>query len=264
METMTIEDLADANLLEAIRQHACWQMTLAFVEQSGMIFLAGANGLPMAFRNCAARTQKSVVPSHFIAQVRNFFATRSRGFSILVRLDRDKDLEGLLFDQGFRSRYSTPCMVLTKPLREALVPEGISIERMSTPRHVFDAIQVWEDAYRKIHLPPSETRLYFGNTSGLLSCSVVGVVAYRQDQPLASGLAILSGETSGLYWIATRSDATRQGLGEMVTRLLTNEAFARGASVVTLQATPFAESLYRRLGFKTYDYMKWYSHTLLD
>jgi hypothetical protein len=39
-------------------------------------------------------------------------------------------------------------------------------------------------------------------------------------------------------------------LGEAVTRAVTNRAFDEGAAVVTLQASPMGEPIYRRMGYE--------------
>ena len=41
-----------------------------------------------------------------------------------------------------------------------------------------------------------------------------------------------------------------RGLGDVVTRAVTNEAFDRGASVVTLEASKFGESTYARMEYR--------------
>jgi hypothetical protein len=50
-------------------------------------------------------------------------------------------------------------------------------------------------------------------------------------------------------------------LVSICTALVTNAGFANGASVVTLQASPFGEPVYQRLGYKTYDRLKWFRHS---
>jgi ribosomal protein S18 acetylase RimI-like enzyme len=82
---------------------------------------------------------------------------------------------------------------------------------------------------------------------------VIGFVAYRDGVPVSTALTILSGEGAGVYWVGTTSDARRSGLGEICTRLATNAGFAHGARVVTLQASPFGEPIYQRLGYQSYD-----------
>ena len=50
---------------------------------------------------------------------------------------------------------------------------------------------------------------------------------------------------AGLYWVGTVEQARRSGLGRAVTAAVTNIAFDRGASLVTLQASVMGEPVYR-------------------
>ena len=51
-------------------------------------------------------------------------------------------------------------------------------------------------------------------------------------------------------WVACLDDARGKGLGDVVTRRVTNEAFDRGASLVTLEASHFGEHTYARMGYR--------------
>ncbi|HLF22692.1 MAG TPA: GNAT family N-acetyltransferase, partial [Burkholderiales bacterium] len=98
-----------------------------------------------------------------------------------------------------------------------------------------------------------EARIYFNRPAALLSDRVTGFVAYRARRPVATALTIHSGNSAGIYWVSTVSSERRSGLGELCARLSTNAGFERGASTVTLQASPFGEPIYQRLGYRTYD-----------
>ena len=55
-----IQNLADANLLEAVREHARWQAPCTCVEEGGVLLMAGANAFPGVFRNCVVRVDERV------------------------------------------------------------------------------------------------------------------------------------------------------------------------------------------------------------
>jgi hypothetical protein len=81
------------------------------------------------------------------------------------------------------------------------------------------------------------------------------VVAYLDDAPVAAAQTVLSHGIAGVYWVGTVERARGSGLGEAVTRAVTNRAFDRGALVNTLQASPMGAPIYRRMGYETlYDY----------
>jgi ribosomal protein S18 acetylase RimI-like enzyme len=258
--TRSLHDLADANLIEATREHARWQDPCECVEEGGVLMVAGANPLPIAFRNCVARVDASVPAREVLGRAREFFAKRGRGFVVLLQAKRDTDLDAAAVAAGLAPNGEIPCMLIDAPLAEPTIPAGVRVERFSEERHVHDAVQVVAEAYEALKLPAQEARLYFGRPSALLSPRVEGFVAYRDDRPVSTALTIMSGEGAGVYWVGTASEARRAGLGELCTRLATNAGFAKGARVVTLQASPFGEPIYRKLGYRSFDRLRRYRH----
>ncbi|MFL6623816.1 MAG: GNAT family N-acetyltransferase [Sulfurifustaceae bacterium] len=253
-------DLADANLIQSIREHARWQEPCECVESDGVLLVAGPNDFAAGYRNCVARTDPRITVQEVIDRARDFFAARRRRFVVLVRANRDADLEAALLAVRAKLRTDAPCMLIDAPLAEVDPPPGVRVECFAEEHHVQDAMQVNAEAYQANRLPPAETKIYFGRPTALLCARVIGYVAYRGTQPLSTALTVMSGRGAGVYWVGTAATAQRMGLAGLCTRLATNAGFARGASVVTLQASPFGEPVYRRLGYKTYDRMKWYSY----
>lgn len=249
----SIEDLADANYVESIREHARWQAPCEWTEASGVLMVAGANAFPIAYRNCVVRVDAGIAAAEVLDRARGFFGKRGRGYAVIVRGSRDGDIGETLRATGLSPMADSPCMQIESPLAEPAIPPGVRIERFDSERHVRDAVRVNEEAYEAIKLPAAETQAFFGKPAALLSKKIVGFVAYRDAVPVATALTILSGESAGVYWVGTAAHARRAGLGELCTRLATNAGFAGGASVVTLQASPFGEPIYARLGYKTYD-----------
>jgi hypothetical protein len=56
------DDLADANLPQALQEHARWQEPRSCVEEDGVLLMAGANAFPGAFRNCVVRVTLQASP----------------------------------------------------------------------------------------------------------------------------------------------------------------------------------------------------------
>ena len=77
------------------------------------------------------------------------------------------------------------------------------------------------------------------------------VVAYLDGVPSAAAQLLLSHGIGGVYWVGTVESARGKGLGEVVTRAVTNRAFELGAAAVTLQASSMGEPIYARLGYET-------------
>jgi predicted acetyltransferase len=59
-------------------------------------------------------------------------------------------------------------------------------------------------------------------------------------------------ERSGSYisFVAADKEARRRGLGDAVTRLVTRAGFDSGASMASLEASPFGYHVYERMGYR--------------
>lgn len=258
--TITAQDLADANLLEALREHARWQPDSELVEEDGLLMMADATGFPAAFRNCVARIDRRVSAADMLARAGAFFGERRRGFTVFCRDSRDADVEALVRERGYTQRSDSPCMLVETPVAMPSPPSNVHLERFEEVRHVVDAIDVLAETYQAIGLPAQETRAYFPAPEWLIARGVRGCVVYDGREPLATALVIDNAPAAGIYWVGTVSAAQRLGLASVCTALLTNDAFARGATVVTLQASRFGEPVYRRLGYRDCDRLKFFRH----
>ena len=76
------------------------------------------------------------------------------------------------------------------------------------------------------------------------------VVAYDRDAPVAAAQVLMSHSIAGVYWVGTVDGARGKGLGDAVTRAVTNRAFELGARFVSLQASAMGEPIYRRMGYR--------------
>ena len=88
-----------------------------------------------------------------------------------------------------------------------------------------------------------------GVTAELVT-GVPGLRAYATTG-FESGLIVIPvGTDANISFVATRPDARRRGLAALVTRTALRDARARGFVTASLQATPMAESVYTRVGFR--------------
>jgi ribosomal protein S18 acetylase RimI-like enzyme len=260
-EQVSREELADANLIESIREHARWQASGELIEENGLLLFAGSTSYPGAYRNCAVRLERGLAAEDAVRRARDFFGARGRGFTLWVRSGRDDDLDSLAESSGMQRVADGPCMLVDAPLSLRNPPPAVRTERFTQESHVRDAIVINAEAYALLGLAPEETHATFPEPARLLSDRVVGFVAYRADGPVAAALTLLHGQSAGVYWVGTAVRAQRIGLGGLCTTLATNAAFERGARVVMLQASPFGAPLYARLGYTTYGRARWYRTT---
>ena len=259
-----VERLSNENYLQSIRIHAGFQKPCEVRDQNGILLVAGASDFPGSYWNAAARDNVSVDPGDLAQAARAFFGPKQRMYSFSVIEKQDRDLEEYLVDNEYEVRFEIPCMSVTKPLSARKVPDGVRIETMNSTKHLKDFIEVSVLAYAMLGLPEVHTRAMFSKPEALLGQNIIGIIAYRGEEPLATSVVLMSGQCGGLYWIGTRPNAQRLGLGALMTVESANIAFDAGAKVVTLQASKLGEPVYQRLGFETYDQLRRYGPKSLD
>lgn len=253
-----LEKLSDENLVASLRAHARWQTPCELREADGLLMIAGCSDFPGAHRNGVVRVDRRLPAADALAQARAFFGARARGFSVFVRSQCDADLDDHLRREGLSLRFDSPCMSVEAPLPEPTVPPGVRVVRWSSLEHLRDAIAINAEAYVALGLPEAEVRAAFSAPAAVFAPEVVGFVAYRGDTPVSTALVLQSGESAGVYWVGTAQAGARSGLATLCTTLATNAGFALGARIVTLQASPFGEPIYARLGYRPYARLKWY------
>jgi GNAT superfamily N-acetyltransferase len=76
------------------------------------------------------------------------------------------------------------------------------------------------------------------------------VLAYAGGEPVGAAQMLLSHGIGGVYWVGAVEAVRGRGVGEAVTRAVTNRAFDAGAALVSLQASKMGEPIYRRMGYR--------------
>src|SRR5262249_41013000 len=101
-------------------------------------------------------------------------------------------------------------------------------------------------------IPAEVTTATLDNPDVMLGSDVVIALADLNGEPVAGACVVMVGDQPEGYvgYVACRDKARGNGLGDTVTRRVTNEAFARGANIVTLEASHFGEHTYARMGYR--------------
>jgi hypothetical protein len=250
--------LLDENLLDATRAFARWQTGSVAVEGDGLLLVAGTTAFPAGYPNCALRTDRTLPAADVLARARAFFGPRGRGFTVFARGAFDEDLEDELRRSGVPSLVDTPCMVIDRPLAPPRLEPGCELRPVVTETDAAAVREINAEAYVSLGLPADETRALYGAPGHLLAPQYMTTIGVHQGMPVSTAMVIFSALVAGVYWVGTRSSARRTGLAEACTRQVTNAAFTAGARAVTLQASPMGEPIYTRLGYRTFDRLRWY------
>ena len=69
-------------------------------------------------------------------------------------------------------------------------------------------------------------------------------------RPVVSGFTVRTGDTLGIFTIATEPDARGRGFGGAMTSRLIADGAAAGCTVAVLQASSMGRPIYERIGFR--------------
>jgi ribosomal protein S18 acetylase RimI-like enzyme len=113
-------------------------------------------------------------------------------------------------------------------------------------------------AYTSIGLPAEVTQKMFSMPERWSAPHVTAMLLLDHDEPASAAMLHFSHGIAGVYWVGTAPGARGKGHASTIMRHVSNLAFERGAAAVVLQATPFGEPVYRKLGYREVTRYPWY------
>jgi GNAT superfamily N-acetyltransferase len=156
------------------------------------------------------------------------------------------------------SEIPTPWMTLRKRLPDAVPRPGVTLSRVCDVASLQDVVQVSQEAWAPVGLPPAETASLLARRERLLAPHLAWVVAHLDGRPAATAMVLCSHGVAGVYWVGTTPDARRRGLAELVTRTVGNFGLDAGMRVAALQASQMGHPVYARMGYETVSHTRWY------
>ncbi len=163
----------------------------------------------------------------------------------------DADLGREAEARGLLEVITPPEMVCRQRLEDRPDPAGTALRWVTDEVGIRDFLRVNTVAYASLGMPEEVLPDLIVPGPRFLEPHIQTVVAYLDDEPVAAAQTILSHGIAGVYWVGTVEAARGKGLGEAVTRAVTNRAFDLGAAANTLQASPMGEPIYPRMGYET-------------
>ena len=254
---MTLDDelsrLAHLSFIEFCREGSRWGRGGALEERDGVLLFATGTWVPV-LANGAVRFDDRVDAKMVVDLAREWFVPRRRGYTIVVRdLPVDDDLRVACQDAGLNTfGEPSPEMVCRRRLEDRAPPQGVELRWVSTEDDVADFAAVNAAAYATYGMPEGALPATFSLPQRLLdSRHVRSVIAYNGATPLAAAQTFASHGIACVTWVGTVPEGRGRGLGEAVTRAVTNAGFDMGARVNTLQASVMGAPIYRRMGYET-------------
>jgi GNAT superfamily N-acetyltransferase len=242
MDMLGLSDAADRNLA------AAWTMlgrAAGFAHDVFDSVTVNASGLPMAFFNGAFAAGTSSNPALTISAMSDFFAAHRVPYLLWVRAGGDDRLVEAARAAGLRDAGGPPLMIL--PVIEGIPqpPFDLDVRIVSTIDELHDHATVVSAGFG---MPIEVARMILGPP--LLDDPDAAIaVGYFRGAPVTTALLARSGDTAGVYNVATVEDFRGRGFGEAATWAVIAEGARRGCTHSVLQSSDAGYPVYTRMGF---------------
>lgn len=219
------------------------------VEQ-GVRAVAGTADWPSS--RVALRSGPGLEGAAWVERADGFLRAHGSAACVFARVDADADLVEPLLAAGYQEWSTTPEMICRAALPAVESVDGVTVRLASTAEDVAAYAHVAGQAFADMGIPAEETRAVLDHPQAILVPEVCVALGEVEGEVVAGAMALLVGDRPDAYvaWVATLGAARGKGLGDLVTRTVTNEAFRRGAGFASLEASPFGENIYRRMGYE--------------
>jgi ribosomal protein S18 acetylase RimI-like enzyme len=246
----SIEERAHQNFCDYARWLARLHADAGLIDESGIVAVAGPTDFPTA--RTALRSDRTLPPEKWVEIVDPFFTERGKFASVYARVGPDDDLTEELVARGYREWSTSPEMVCDHVLDAREPDAGVTVRLASTPADISAYARIAAEAFAHLHVPEAAALDGVDHPDAMLADDCVVALAEVDGVPVAGAQAVLFADRAGAYvaWVSCLDAARGRGLGDTVTRAVTNEAFTRGASLVSLEASQYGEHTYARMGYR--------------
>jgi ribosomal protein S18 acetylase RimI-like enzyme len=251
--------LLDANLAESNRTFSRFYPPSIVLEQEDVVYAASGTRFPGGpFNSVIAVGREGPEPSRLFDTARAFYEQIPRGFSIYARGHLDGALVEACERSGFVRIGNPPGMVLGEPVVERELGASVVIREVTSEEQAKDFVEVVAGAYLSIGMPPEVTHKVFSMPSRWLLPHLYYSVLYDHQEPVSAAMLLFSHGIAGVYWVGTLPASRGRGHADAIMRHVSRVGFARGGRAVILQATPFGEPVYLRLGYREVTRYPWF------
>jgi ribosomal protein S18 acetylase RimI-like enzyme len=215
-------------------------------EIRGGVVVAGPIAVPNAYVNTAIPTDPCVLAADFFGDAISFFAGLQRVFILWAPLSDPSFGVEATRRNLVPDKAPSPAMVVDSPTK---APSGLRFRLVDDG----ETAACFGDLCERGYEAPGMARL-LAYQQGYSAADTFWHIAFDGDTPVSAACGHLSGETGGIYSVATPAEFRGRGFAAMVTSVATNHLFDLGVTRVVLQASKLGFGVYERLGFAVYDH----------
>ncbi len=239
------------NYVEFCRELGRWSGSAGAVEErDGLVLWATASEFPVSL-NGVVRLDPSTPAAVVLDTADEWFGRRGTGYTVNVVDGADDDLRAAAEAAGLLVLRDSPQMVCDEPVDGPPPADDVTLVWVAELAHVEAFADIVDASYQSLGAPAGAIRPSIVALDRVLEPHVETVLAFVRGEPVATAQVVHSHAMAGVYYVGTLESARGRGLGELVTRAVTNRGFERGAPFVGLQASPMGEPIYTRMGYRS-------------
>jgi ribosomal protein S18 acetylase RimI-like enzyme len=214
------------------------------VEQDGV--LLARTGAREEWWNIAFVMRRLDSPDEAIRAAVNYFDDHKQPFILRVRDGVDPAAEAASEALGVKYNDTIPGMTLHPIPAIPDPPPGLEIRTADDEKGLADFIEISAEAYGM-------------SAEGLRKLITLDLlrhprwftyVGYVDGRAATTSTLLVTGDIAGVYWVGTRNDFRKRGLGEALTWHTISEGAKAGCTVSALQASDMGKPIYERMGFR--------------
>jgi hypothetical protein len=250
MPTASIDERAHRNLADFVRWMRILDPRADLLDAHGVVAVATRTDWPSD--RLAVRSTPELAAGEWVDRVDAFLGARGKTACVFARVGEDDDIADDLIARGYVEYARSPEMVCDRALPPRDPADGTALRLAQSPADIAAYAAIAAAAFTDLGILEEPLRSLLDNPAALLQPEVAVALAELDGRPVAGAMSVLLGDEPNGYvgWVSCLRDGRGRQLGDLVTRLVTNEAFARGAAIVTLEASRFGEGTYARMGYK--------------
>ncbi len=203
-----------------------------------------SSGSPIGFFNPTYPTGP-VDPEATVTKTTEWYGELGLPFVLLFRDDVAPGLADACAAAGMVENWQMPLMVLDPIPAIDQVIDGLEIVEVTG-----DELGTYGDVVCQGFGMPPELFTELGEAMFGID-SFTALLGMLDGVPVATSAAFVSGDTIGVYNVATVESHRRRGLGEALTAAAARVGSEAGATRSILQASRAGEPVYRRMGYET-------------